>query len=170
MEVWPQIHGGDQQLGRRGGTEPVALAVGMATALQLAVETQAETAIRTAAYRDALEAELGKRLEALVVHGAGAPRLPSTACLSFPGVDRQTMLLALDFAGIACSSGSACASGSSQPSPVLLAMGASPSQVDSALRFGFSRFSTAEEVQQSVEIISRRYNRLSKKRMVEKVD
>lgn len=170
VEVRPQIHGGDQQLGRRGGTEPVALAVGMATALQLAVETQAETAIRTAAYRDALEAELGKRLEDLVVHGAGAPRLPSTSCLSFPGVDRQAMLLALDFAGIACSSGSACASGSSQPSPVLLAMGASPAQVDSALRFGFSRFSTAEEVQQSVEIISRRYNRLSKKRMVEKVD
>lgn len=170
VEVRPQIYGGDQQLGRRGGTEPVALAVGMATALQLAVETQAETAKRVAGYRDALETGLRQQLKEVVIHGGKAPRLPSTACLSFPGVDRQTMLLALDFAGIACSSGSACASGSSQPSPVLLAMGVPPEQVDSALRFGFSRFSTTADVQQSVEIISRHYNRLSKKRMVEKVE
>src|SRR5699024_5012654 len=110
VEVRPQIHGGDQQLNRRGGTEPVALAVGMAAALRLAVESQAETAARTAAYRDGLESELGQRLADLVVHGAVAARLPSTSCLSLPAVDRQTMLLALDFAGVACSSGSACAS------------------------------------------------------------
>jgi len=170
VEVQPQIYGGDQQLNRRGGTEPVALAVGMAAALRLAIETQAETAARTAECRDRLETGLGQRLEGLVVHGAAAPRLPSTACLSFPGVDRQTMLLALDFAGIACSSGSACASGSSQPSPVLLAMGVPAAQVDSALRFGFSRYSTSAEVDQAVDIISRHYNRLSRKRVVEKVE
>ncbi len=170
VEIRPQVHGGDQQLTRRAGTEPVALAVGMAEALRRATETLPDTVLRMQSYRDALEVGLSQRFDDLVIHGAGTDRLPGTSCVSFAAVDRQTMLLALDCAGIACSSGSACASGSSQPSPVLLAMGVPANLVDTALRFGFSRFSTSADVDQSIEIISRQYSRLGKKQLVEKVD
>lgn len=167
-KVRPQLHGGDQQLAHRPGTEPVALAVGMAEALRLASEALPESQTRLRQYRDRLEQGLGDAAEGLVVHGGAAERLPGTSCLSFPGIDRQTMLLALDVAGVACSSGSACASGSSQPSPVLRAMAVDPALVDGALRFSFSRFSTAEDTEQAIAIICRQYNRLRKKTAVEK--
>jgi cysteine desulfurase len=168
MEIRPIISGGDQQLSRRAGTEPVALAVGMAEALRLANELLEESAARMRTRQRRLEAGLAARLDGLVVHGTEAERLPGTTCVSFPAVDRQTMLMALDFAGIACSSGSACASGSSQPSPVLLAMGLERHLVDTALRFGFSRFSTMADADQAVEIICCQYNRLGRKQLVEK--
>ena len=97
---------------------------------------------------------------AAVVHAAGAPRLPHTSCLSFAGLDRQALLLALDQAGVACSTGSACASGSSEPSPVLLAMGCNESLVGSALRFSLGAVTTANEVDEAVRRILQVVNRL----------
>lgn len=153
--------GGAQQLGQRPGTEAVALAVGAVTALRLALQSQPTAAqdphgswsdlIRR--LRDRFESQLTEQLPDLVIHGCQAERLPGTSCIGFPGTNRQSMLMALDFAGIACSSGSACASGSSQPSYVLEAMAVADDLVDASLRFGLSRFSTEQEVDQAADVI-----------------
>ncbi|TWU23352.1 Cysteine desulfurase [Novipirellula galeiformis] len=171
----PLLHGGEQQLESRPGTEPVALICGMALALQLATAGLHETQSLLSSLRDRLEQGLRSRHADLVVHGCSSaaanqpapPRLPNTTCLSFPGADRQSMLMALDFAGIALSSGSACSSGSSPPSHVLLAMGKSAALVQSALRLGVSKFSTVEEIDDAIDRISLCYKRLGKKNDVE---
>jgi cysteine desulfurase len=160
--VRPLMHGGEQQLAKRPGTEAVAMAVGMAKALEIALSKLEATSIRLKSIRDQWEAMLRSKIPELVIHGSESPRLPGTSCFSLPGVDRQTMLMALDLAGIACSSGSACASGSSRPSHVLQAMRIPESQINSALRIGLSRFSTASEVEQAAETICRQYLRLRK--------
>ena len=164
----PLMHGGEQQLGKRPGTEAVALAVAMAQSLRIAIQSQDDSATRTNACRDYLETTLLTEFPEIVIHGNGVPRLPGTSCISFPQVERQTMLMALDVAEICCSSGSACASGSSQPSHVLTAMGAARPLVDTALRFGFSRLSTLQESHQASIAISRCYSRLGQKKAVEK--
>ncbi len=169
LELRPLLIGGEQQLGHRGGTEPVALAVGMALALELAIAEAIPAADRIAGLRDRLEQSLSQRLgDQVVIHGESSARLPGTTCLSLRGTDRQAMLMALDLNAIACSSGSACASGSSRPSHVLTAMNVPPSLVESAIRFGLSRFSTTEEVDRAVDIISLCHSRLRKKESVEK--
>ena len=159
VELRPMFRGGEQQLALRAGTEPVALAVGMAEAIDLAA-AHFDTTSRLGALRERLETGLLASFPDLVIHGQKAPRLSGTSCLSFPGADRQAMLMALDMAGVACSSGSACASGSSRPSHVLAAMGVPDGQIDTALRFGFSRFSSLEDCERAIERISRQYQRL----------
>jgi cysteine desulfurase len=166
--VRPLMHGGEQQLGKRPGTEAVALAVAMAMALRIAIESRAEATALMNACRDHLETTLCGEFPEIVIHGSGVLRLPGTSCISFPRVERQTMLMALDVAGVCCSSGSACASGSSQPSHVLTAMGAPRPLVDTALRFGFSRLSTLQDSHQATAAISRCYGRLGQKKAVEK--
>lgn len=161
VTIRPIFRGGQQQLERRAGTEPVPLVVGMAIALELAMSELADSAVRVAGCRDRLEGELRGEFAELVIHGEGAPRLPGTTFISFPGADRQAMLMALDMGGVACSSGSACASGSSRPSHVLAAMGVAGGLIDSALRFGFTRFSTADETERAIGLIRRQYRRLS---------
>jgi cysteine desulfurase len=160
VELRPQLTGGDQQLALRAGTEPVALAVGMAEALALATQSLDETMQRVSRYRDRLESHLRQQIPGISIHGAAACRLPGVTNVSFPQVERQMMLLALDSAGLACSSGSACASGSSQRSGVLQAMGLDAELVDTALRFGFSRFSTDSDAERAAEVICKQYNRL----------
>jgi cysteine desulfurase len=164
----PLMHGGQQQLGKRPGTEAVALAVGMAEALRIAIAGGEQANAKVRALRDTFESALQNEHPELVIHGSGVSRLPGTTCISFPGVERQTMLMALDVAGVCCSSGSACASGSSQPSHVLTAMGASRDMVDTALRFGFSRLSTPEDCSRATTAILRCYGRLGRKKDVEK--
>lgn len=165
--VAPDIHldpllvGGEQQLGSRPGTEAVAMVVGMAKAISLAVDSLAETAQRVSGLRDHFEGRLREAIRGCVVHGRNADRLPGTSCVSFPGVDRQSLLIALDMAGVACSTGSACSSGSSQPSPVLEAMGVEAALVEAALRFGISRLSTTEEVSEAAERIIHSYSKLA---------
>ena len=159
--------GGEQQLGKRAGTEPVGLAVGMATALTIALQQLDASATLMGQCRERLETGLLGDFPELVIHGVSAPRLAGTTCISFPGADRQAMLMALDIAGVACSSGSACASGSSRPSHVLAAMGVAGELIDTALRFGFSRFSTTDDADRAVELISRQYRRLREKLVVE---
>lgn len=167
--VRPLMYGGEQQLGKRPGTEAVTLAVAMAQALRIAIESQGESTALMNACRNYLEATLCDEFPEIVIHSSRVPRLPGTSCISFPHVERQTMLMALDVAGICCSSGSACASGSSQPSHVLTAMGAARPLVDTALRFGFSRLSTLQDSHQATADISRCYRRLGHKKTVEKL-
>jgi cysteine desulfurase len=88
-------------------------------------------------------------LPELIVHGSAAPRLPHTSGIAFRGLDRQALQMALDQAGVACSTGSACASGSSEPSPVLLAMGCENAEIEGSLRFSLGAFTTAAEIDQA---------------------
>lgn len=137
VEPEPLLLGGFQQASLRAGTEDPALAIGFAEALRLAHEEERDRPARLAQARDAFERVLREQIPNLEIHAAAVPRLPTTSCVSFLGLDRQALFLALDFAGIACSTGSACASGSSEPSTVLTAMGVSEAALSSALRFSF---------------------------------
>ncbi|QEG43862.1 cysteine desulfurase family protein [Roseimaritima ulvae] len=168
VQLTAQWQGGAQQLGMRPGTEAVPLAVGAAVALRIACQSMATTTPAIAGLRDLLETQLTERLDGLVIHGRDAPRLPGTSCIGFPDVDRQSMLISLDMAGLACSSGSACASGSSEPSYVLQAMQVPAATIDGSLRFGLSKFSTEPEIFRAIELISLAYNRLRPHEDVEK--
>ncbi len=148
------LAGGFQQESLRPGTENVALAVGMRTALEIAIREQAERHERMKSLRDRLERALGVVWPVAVVVGAAAERLPNTACIAFPGIDRQALVMALDLAGVCCSTGSACASGSSEPSPTLVAMGLSDDIVSSSLRFSLGATTTAEEIDDAIVRVS----------------
>lgn len=148
----PLLLGGFQQGGLRPGTQSVPLALGMLVALRhWSREADARQA-RLTSLRDLFEHELQTALPTVLVNGGRSNRLPHTSNVAFPGIDRQQLFLALDVAGVACSTGSACASGSSEPSPVLRAMGLPESVVQSSLRFSFGALTTESEV---VEAVSR---------------
>jgi cysteine desulfurase len=138
--------GGLQESGRRAGTEPVALVAGMACALEIWHRTQAERTGFVSRLRDDLESRLLNLAAPAVVNGQEATRLPNTLNISFPGVDGEALLVALDLEGIACSLGSACASGSIEPTPVLVAMGLSPERYRSAVRLTLSCLNTPDEI------------------------
>ncbi len=149
--ISPLLLGGGQQLGLRPGTEPVVPAVALAQAVQAGCQAvERGELLHIAEYRDRFESAL-LDLGDVEVIAADALRLPHVANLAFRGLDRQALLMALDFAGVACSSGSACASGSSRPSHVLTAMGLPDSTTASSIRFSFSRFTTLQEVELGIE-------------------
>jgi cysteine desulfurase len=156
----PLHHGGFQQKGLRPGTEPVELAVGMHEALRIWHAEQEARLARLTALRDRLESLLAAGAPKIVVNGQSSARLPHTSNVSFPGADRQTMLLALDREGVACSTGSACASGSSEPSPVLLAMGLPQETVESSLRISLGATTTLEEIDEAAARMLAVYRRL----------
>jgi cysteine desulfurase len=137
VSLQPQFFGGFQQGGVRPGTESVALAVGMCRALESWSENRTAWTDRMRNLRDDFENQIVADYRAAVVIGANAKRLPHVSNIAFVGLDRQQLFLALDQAGVACSTGSACASGSSEPSPVHLAMGLESGVISSALRFSF---------------------------------
>jgi cysteine desulfurase len=155
VRLTPLFTGGRQQQGYRPGTEPVALIAGLAKAIAIATARLDQQAAYVRSLRDRFEASILSRIDGVVCNGAGGPRLPNTSNLSFLGADVEALLIALDLAGVYCSAGTACASGSLEPSPTLLAMGLSHERVHSAVRFSLSRFSTAEEVDQAVAQITR---------------
>jgi len=159
LELSPLLLGGFQQEGMRAGTESVALAVGMYAALAAWEAEQKPRFDRMRALRNKFEAQLQAACQGeLVFVGAGAERLPNTTNVAFLGCDRQALAMALDLAGVACSTGSACASGSSEPSPVLLAMGCKPEVVVSAVRFSLGAITTAADIDGAVERIAHVYH------------
>ncbi|HUY33341.1 MAG TPA: cysteine desulfurase family protein [Pirellulales bacterium] len=160
VELQPLLHGGFQQGGLRPGTEGVALAVGMHAALAAWQRDAVGYAPRLRALRDEFERELLAARPELVVNGAGAGRLPHTSNVAFTGVDGQAMAMALDLAGVACSTGSACASGSSEPSPTLVAMGLAKERYEASVRFSFGRDTTPADVAEAVRRILQVYNDL----------
>ncbi|HEX7447976.1 MAG TPA: cysteine desulfurase family protein [Pirellulales bacterium] len=159
VTIEPRLFGGHQQAGLRPGTEAVPLIVGMHAALAAWRREQDARRQRLESLREQFERTLRAECPGVVVNGAAAPRLPQTSNLAFPGVDGQAMVMALDLAGIACSTGSACASGSSQPSPTLLAMGLDKSLARGSLRCSFGVQTTAEEVAEAARQIVRIYRR-----------
>jgi len=164
VAVAPLLHGGFQQQGLRPGTESVPLAIGFHRALLLWQEEAQRRQQRMTQLRDRLETDLAAELPEIVVHGAAATRLPHTSCISFGGLDRQQLLLALDCAGVACSTGSACESGSTDPSPVLVAMGLEKGLIDSALRLSLGALTTPQEVDEAVARISKTVNDLRRRK------
>ena len=139
------IVGGSQEFGRRAGTENVAAAVGAARALELAEGERLEASAAVGKLRDGFEADLRRRIPGLRVNGIGAPRLPNHLSIAIPGGDAESILMQLDLAGVAVSSGSACTSGSIEPSHVAAAIGLLPSEW-AIVRFTLGRSTTADEL------------------------
>jgi len=162
VNIPPRLFGGHQQQGRRPGTEPVALAVGLAKALDLACQEQESTAAHVRQLRQHMIDRLAADAGPIVVNGsADADRQsPYVLDVSFPGLRADALLMALDIAGVACSTGSACSSGSLLPSPVLKAMGVPDEVLKSAMRLSFGVGTTTEEVEEGAAIIINTVKRL----------
>jgi len=162
----PLLLGGFQQEGLRPGTESPVLVVGLLAALELWARDRTTRTAKLAALRDDFERRLRTSCPHFVIHGEHAQRLPQTSNVAFlqdaeRGVNRQAMLMALDQAGIACSTGSACASGSSRPSHVLEAMGCTPAELESSLRFSVGTTTTEEEIAEAAKRIASIFRELS---------
>ncbi|MEN6495277.1 MAG: cysteine desulfurase family protein [Thermoguttaceae bacterium] len=150
VPIAPQLFGGNQQWGLRPGTESVALAVGMATALELWHQDHEAESRRLTALRERFEHGLRAGFPELVINGAAADRLPHTSSIAFPGLDAQVLLMAFDMAGVACSVGSACSSGSTELSPTLRAMGLPKELLTSSLRFSLGSTTTEAQIDEAV--------------------
>lgn len=163
--IEPVQRGGGQERGRRAGTESVALAVGFAEAARLAEDTRDREGRRLAELRDRLQAEL-ERVPGLVVNGAAAPRLPHVLSISFDAgrrpMEGETLLMNMDLEGISVTSGSACTSGSVQPSHVLLAMGRDPATAAASLRFAFGRGNGADDLPAVIAALERSLGRMER--------
>lgn len=149
----PLFFGGTQDRGRRPGTENVAMAVGLATAMELTLAEQAGECTRLVAFRDKLESLLTARIPGIVIHARGAERAPHVTSVSIPGTDSESMLMALDLKGIACSGGSACQSGSVGASHVLSAMGVPAELVAAQLRISLGPLTTDEGIERVAEVL-----------------
>lgn len=163
VELSPLHFGGFQQGGLRPGTEPVALAVGLQTALEAWLADGGALSAGIATRREDLEQRLLAGWPEAVIVGRDAPRLPHTTCIAFPGLDRQALVMALDLAGVACSTGSACASSSSQPSPTLLAMGLPRGVIEGAIRLSLGPATSRADIRAAAERILAVCNNLQKR-------
>ncbi len=148
----PFMLGGHQERGRRAGTENVAFIVGLARALELAASDGAEVEERLRRFRDRLERELIARIPYLEVNGRGAERLPNTLNVACHFIEGEGILYQLSAAGICASSGSACTSGSLDPSHVLKAMQVPFTAVHGSVRFSFSRYTEEADIDHIVEV------------------
>jgi cysteine desulfurase len=151
VKIVPLIHGGHHERNRRGGTENVTGIVGLGKACDLAAREMEEYSARLKMLRDRLEKGLMERIPHTTLNGHPEKRIPNTANLSFEFVEGESLLLNLDMLGIAASSGSACTSGSLEPSHVLIAMGLSPELSHGSVRFSLGRSNTAEDVDYLIE-------------------
>jgi len=151
-DIRPLIHGGGQQSGIRPGTENVASIAGLGHAVELAVREQADEARRLEQLRDELEARLQAATPDLVTLAQAGPRAPHILHVAVPGTDSEAMLMHLDLAGVAVSSGSACATGSVEPSHVLSAMRVPTPLARAALRFSLGHESTEDDVTRAAAV------------------
>jgi cysteine desulfurase len=149
----PRFFGGHAERDRRPGTENVPGIVGIGKAAELACTLLAEDSARIGALRDRLESALLERIPGARVNGDRAHRVPNTSNMSFPGAGGEALLISLDLQGIACSTGAACSSGSTEPSHVLLAAGLSRDDARSSLRFSLGRPTTSEEIDYAISVI-----------------
>jgi cysteine desulfurase len=149
IRLKPLFEGGHQEGGRRAGTENVALISGMSTALTLWKQSIDAQSADIDAMRDRFETLIRNSIPSVQIHGRDAPRLPNTSCIGFPNVSGDALLVNLDLAGVAASLGSACASGSAEPAPGLLAMGVPATLCRSSLRFSLSRLNTMQEIDEA---------------------
>lgn len=160
LEIAPVLQGGHQERGLRGGTENVIGIVAMGKAFSLLRKNMAAEVAEVRRLRDSLERALFDRIPDLVLNGHPTLRMPNTVNISFRFVEGEALLLNLDMMGIACSSGSACTSGSLESSPVLLAMGADPTDSQGALRFSLGYGNTDDDVSYAVDAIEKVVDKL----------
>ena len=159
-ELNPQITGGGQERARRAGTENVPGIVGMAAALVLAVDERDSRNAHDRRLRDSLLDQLLEHVPEIWVNGEMENRLPNNLNVGFAGVDGESLLLDLDLNGIAVSSGSACASATSEPSHVLQAIGLDSSAADGTLRITVGASNTLDQVNRVVEVIAASVERI----------
>jgi len=142
----PYIIGGSQERGRRGGTENVAGIIAFGRAAQLALEQHDTEQTRTRNLRDRMELSILRSIPGSSRNGPAEPRLPNTSNIAFEAVEAEGILLLLDQEGICASSGSACTTGSLDPSHVLVAMGCSAARARASIRFSLGRYNSEQEV------------------------
>lgn len=158
-ELTPLLVGGSQERRRRAGTENVPGAVGLGEACRLAAAELPERRRHLAALRDRFEAG-ARRIAGARLHATGAPRLPNTSHLAFPGVEGEALMIRLDLAGFAVSTGSACASGAVEPSVASKAVGMETEEALSSLRVSFGRTNTEAEVDRFLAVLEREVSAL----------
>jgi cysteine desulfurase len=147
------LHGGGQQYGIRPGTENVAGAVALGRAVQLAASEQPALATRLAALRDELARRLQSTVPDLAVNAESSLRAPHLLSIAVHGADSEALLMHLDLAGVAASSGSACSTGAVEPSHVLVAMGVPREAALGTIRFSFGRESSMQDVERTAEVV-----------------
>ncbi len=160
IDIQPLLHGGGQERGLRSGTENVAAIVGFGMACELAVKNLTAYDLHTESLRKHLEAGLAKL--GAVVFGQAGLRIPNTSFFAFRNIDGETLVIALDKAGFAVASGSACSSDSDEPSHVLLAMGVDEDLARGAVRVSFGMSNTIEQVNKFTHALEQELNRLRK--------
>jgi cysteine desulfurase len=156
---------GSQELGLRGGTEAVSLAVGFARALELVTHERHDVACRVQALRDRFEAgiftaarDAGR--QAFII-GHNTLRAPHISAIAIPGIDRQSLVMAADLEGVCLSTGTACASGSSEPSPILFALRLDEATIRGTFRASLGRTTTDENISQAIEKLRHLFARFS---------
>src|SRR5579863_5865058 len=149
----PLMYGGHSERDRRPGTEDVAAIAGMGKAAELALAEMSEEGARIGGLRARLERGLLDRVPHCWVNGGRAPRVPNTSNLTFPFIEGEAMVIALDLKGLACSTGAACSSGAVEPSHVLMALGLAPEDARATLRLSLGRQTTDEEIDLALEVI-----------------
>lgn len=152
LRLQPLIHGGHQESGRRAGTENIAGAVALGRAVELAAERGAEDRKQMARLRDRLWQGLNEAVPQLKLNGKADLRTCNTLNVSFLGVEGESVVLHLDAQGIAASSGSACSSGESEPSPVLVAMGIAAADASGSVRFSLGRAVSESDIDRVIEV------------------
>ena len=156
----PILTGGKHERSRRAGTENVPALAGLGVAAHLAIGKMAAESVRVGVLRDRLEAGILRGVPATVVNGEPQMRVPNTTNISFDRVEAESLLIALDLDGIAVSTGSACSSGTLEPSHVLRAMGFPAHRTQNSLRFSLGVFSTEGEVDRVIEVLPRLVEKL----------
>ena len=156
----PMVTGGKHERNRRAGTENVPAIAGLGLAAALAADHMPGDAARVGALRDRLETGILRGVPGTVVNGAREQRVPNTTNISFERVEAESLLIALDLEGVAVSTGSACSSGTLEPSHVLKAMGLPSHRTQNSLRFSLGTFSTEEEVDRVLEVLPRLVEKL----------
>ena len=154
VRLAPVMTGGKHERNRRGGTENVAGIVGFGVAASLAMPTLMTEGARLEALRDRLEQRVLRELPGTAVNGSG-PRVPNTTNISFDRVEAESLLIALDLEGVAVSTGSACSSGTLEPSHVLKAMGFAPHRTQNSIRFSLGSSNTEADIDHVVGILPR---------------
>lgn len=160
LAIHPWATGGRQERGRRAGTENVPAIEGLGVAARIARQELADAGPRMATLRDRIDTELLARIPGAAVNAGDGPRVPNTTNVSFEGVEGESLVIGLDLDGIAVSTGSACSSGTLEPSHVLRAIGLAPHRVQSAIRFSLGPSTTTEEIDRTIDAVARVVGRL----------
>ena len=153
VQLAPQQRGGGQEGGIRGGTENMPGIIGLGAAAALAAGQLETWSRRISRLRDLLESQLLRRVPHTIVNGDREHRVPNTSNLSFPGAEGEAVLISLDLKGVAVSTGSACSSGGTEPSHVILAMGVPPEEARCSIRFSLGKDNTEAEIMAAAEAV-----------------